>query len=46
MKGRRDAPFFIAVQGNRTRELQGGDLQRRFVRLQLYKSRRLWDGYL
>ena len=43
MKGRRDAPFFIAVQGNRTRELQGGDLQ---VRLQLYESRRLWDGYL
>ena len=41
MKGRRDAPFFIAAQGNRTRDLQG-----RFVRLQLYESRRLWDGYL
>ncbi len=46
MKGRRDAPFFIAAQGNCTRELQGGDLQGRFVRLQLYESRCLWDGYL
>lgn len=46
MKGRRDAPFFIAAQGNCTRELQGGDLQGRFVRLQLMECRCLWDGYL
>lgn len=46
MKGCRDAPFFIAAQGNRTRELQGGDLRRRFVRLQLMECRCLWDGYL